>query len=177
MEENPNRQIARSELAGAVGISMSELAKLLKQVRDEDDWALQQRESLHLALSGLEMDVDDDQPPNEPPAWLEFVDEPRALGSATLDPRQGTGQLGFFAYTEAEAEDRLTLIDNALDGTSVDEPTRLVLESASGKLGQWLVHLRSRNGGRLSVKLPRWPKGDMAAVGLHTATRPLEETC
>jgi len=150
MEEHPNRQIASSEVARAIRISMPELAKLLKRVRDEDDWVLQQREGLLLALSGLEMDADDDRTPNEPPAWLEFVDEARALGNATLDPRQGTGQLGCFAYTEAEAEDRLAVIDDALDDPSIDAPTVHLLESASGKLRDWLAHLQSLSGGRLS---------------------------
>lgn len=65
-------------------------------------------------------------------------------GFSRLSPTRGRGmdELGFFPYTLAETEDRIALIDNALEaGHPIPERMNRVLRSARSKLCDWRLIL------------------------------------
>ena len=149
LEERCGQWVQADEVAVAVGISADRLSRLLEQIRDEDDWVLQDS-GKHRAITGIELDEDLDTAGEEAPRRLRLAEWADLLREATLDPANGTGQLGLFAYSPEEVEQRLALIETARASNDLDGPTEDLLESAADKLCRWRDHLQDFAQGRLS---------------------------
>jgi hypothetical protein len=149
LEERCGQWAPADEAAAAAGVAMDDLPHLLTQIRDEDDWVVQVRGG-HRAIMGVELEEDPDTAGIEAPRSLRLAESADLLRQATLDPDGGTGQLGLFAYSAEEVEQRLALIEAACAAGNLDGPTNEVLESAAAKLHRWRDHLQDITKGRLS---------------------------
>jgi hypothetical protein len=150
LEERCGQWVPTDEVAAAIGVTVDELPSLLTQIRDEEDWVLEER-GVHGAITGVELDEDLDTAGVEPPQNLRLAESADVLGQeATLDPQSGTGQLGLFAYSPHEVEQRLKLIRAALSDGDLDEHAEELLYSAKFKLQRWNEHLQVIDGDRLS---------------------------
>lgn len=62
---------------------------------------------------------------------------------------KGLGQVGRFAYTRAEVDERLALLTAALDHAAVSDADKELIRSATGKLQRWRsAHLNHGDGRR-----------------------------
>jgi hypothetical protein len=143
LEERPGQDLTYRQVEAALGVRAARLTALLRQIVDFDG-EIGDFTGLHPALEWIEYVPPDEE---EPEGWIRAEPPARVLGAAlkeTLDPRERTGQLGFWAYSAEEADDRLDLIACALAEPDLSPGQRDCLLGARRKLYQWRAHLSGR---------------------------------
>ncbi len=140
LEERPGQDLTYRQVEAALGVRAGRLTALLRQIVDLDA-EIGDFTGLHPALEWIEYVPPEE---DEPEGWIRVEPAAKVLGAAlkeTLDPRERTGQLGFWAYSAEEADDRLDLIARALAEPGVSPGQRDCLLDARRKLHQWRAHL------------------------------------
>lgn len=134
LEERPGVTMTYRTVQRALGFGEARLTELLRQVVDLDEPTFSSG-GWHPGLDWIDYLPPDEEDPQG------CISTPAAvLGTVlrrTLHPGRGTGQLGFFAYSAAETDDRLRLIDAALRRLPLTEAERTPLVRARGKLDEW----------------------------------------
>lgn len=141
LEERPGQDLTYAQVEQALGLGRDQLTGLLRQIVEADE-VIRDFTRRHPGLDWIDYSPPDDE---DPDGTIRTGDTAAALGEAwedTLDPRDRTGQLGFFAYTAAEADDRIGLIVRALGGRlDLSDERRRLLQGAGRKLRQWRTQL------------------------------------
>lgn len=138
LEERPGQELTYADVGRALGLRRERLTKLLEQIAVEseiDEYVSGAPE--HPALAWIEFWSPEAEPPD---GYICNIDNAAVLSAAmaeTFDSRKRTGQLGFWAYSAAETDDRLRLIYQALAELDLTPAQRDRLESAEAKLREW----------------------------------------
>ncbi|GEM_PF-4493183 len=138
LEERPGQKLTYAQVEQALGLQRERLTELLRQITVEDEY----EEYVYGSAEHPALDWIDHMPPDEEDqdGWVRSEDVAAVLGvelEAVFDPHDRTGQLGLFAYSAAEADDRLDLIGRALTELDLSADQRRLLDSARGKLREW----------------------------------------
>lgn len=141
LEERPGRELTYTQVEQALGLRRRRLTELLEQitVQSENDEYVGSAELP--ALAWIEYWSPEVHPPD---GYICNEDIAAMLGAEaakTFDPRKHTGQLGFWAYSAAETDDRIDLIDRALAELDLSAEDRDCLYSAQRKLREWKMML------------------------------------
>jgi hypothetical protein len=140
LEERPGRELTYRQVETALGLSQDRLTQLLRQIVELDE-DIRDYTDKHPALGWI-VHVPPDR--DDPEGYICNEDAAAELDAeleATFDPGERTGQLGFFAYSAHEADDRLVLIEQALAELDVAASDRDHLLQAQWKLRQWRAQL------------------------------------
>lgn len=142
LEERPGQELTYTQVGQALGLGHQRLTELLEQITVEsenDDYVGESPE--HPALAWIEYWSPDVEPLDGRICAKDVAAVLGAEVAATFDPHERTGQLGFWAYSAAETDDRLELIDHALREPGLTPAQRDRLRSARQKLFQWKAQL------------------------------------
>lgn len=137
LEENGD-EVAIKEVADWLQVPDSEAFALLDALTHEDVFTNQQVAIIEFVYDNDEDDYDDDPNPSAVRVFRGRNSAQRPLRGVGLD------QLGFFPYSPAETEERLSLIEQALASDELDGSVKHDLRSAETKLMEWRWELRGR---------------------------------
>ena len=138
LEENGD-EVQLAELATLVGVTGDEVLELINHARYEETFTSGIVASLDV---GYAEDEDDDETGD--PTILTVTVYRRPVDPDSPMRWRGMDELGFFAYSLPETEDRLALIDEALSWDAIAEELGRDLRSACRKLQEWRSELLRR---------------------------------
>lgn len=138
LEENED-EVAIAVLADELALPYDQTFQLLDVLTSEGVFANQLIASFEFVYP--ETDESDDSP-TAPDAVRIY----RGGRANRRHPTRGLGldKLGFFPYSPAETDERLTLIEQALASDAIPEEFKPHLSSAAEKLSEWKVQLPSQ---------------------------------